>query len=127
MRTYIHFKVCGRKTSGAEFVEQGNMRNWVKWRQCSGARREKASKAANARWARARAARAGEPIRQDRVLLRLSVQRPGVDPRPVALSIGTDGGYARRTVREDGIRWRRNVGRAALLHWFEGLLKSGGV
>lgn len=80
------------------------MRNWAKWRARKEARSERARRAAEARWAAVREARAGEPVRQTRVVeidIRDTIQprrtiRMKADP--------TDRGYGRWMVGENGQR-----------------------
>jgi len=80
-----------------------------------------------ARWDRIHAALADEPIREERALIRLTVQRVGLDPRPIPLEIRFDGIHSRKCVREGNADWRRRVGRKALVKWFDYVLQTAGV
>ena len=91
------------------------MRNWATYRAGRAARSERGQRAANARWARVRAAREGEPVRVARVveLVVRDSQRPGRVIRLVAQM--TTRGWGRWRVEENGVRvGKRTLGRRAI-------------
>ncbi len=85
-----------------------------------------ASMVAMKRWDKVHAA-SEEPIRTAKVLVRLTVQRVGLDPHAIPLSIVFDGGHKRKVVIEGNQEWARHYGRKALVKWFNAILKSAGV
>jgi hypothetical protein len=82
---------------------------------------------ASIRWERHHAALSGEPIRKDRILATIIIQRSEIDPKPVSIQIMDDGVHRRRKIREDDLQWFGVHGRSALVSWFDQLLKSAGV
>jgi hypothetical protein len=88
---------------------------------------EHASRVATIGWERRHAAKAGESIRAIRPLIRLDIQRIGIDPAPVPITIMHDGLHSRKLVIESDRQWERRYGRKALVAWFNSVLKSAGV
>lgn len=86
-----------------------------------------ASYVASVRWDRHHAAQAGEPVRTIKTLLRLQIQRVGIDSRPIPISIVSDGLHRRSMVVDPDGAWARRYGRKALVRWFNNVLKSAGV
>jgi hypothetical protein len=99
------------------------MRNWSKYRAGNKARSEAAVRAARARWDRVLAQRAGEPVRQTRV-----VELTVVDShRPRSLirlaADEQDGRWGRWAVTEGGQRiGKRRFGRRAVADLIAGWL-----
>ena len=86
-----------------------------------------ARRVAAIRWEKVHAAMAGEPVRQEKVLAQIVLQRIGIDPKPVSIQIVNDGIHRRRMLRVDSIPWSGVHGRSAIVSWFDQLLKSAGV
>ena len=82
---------------------------------------------ARIRWDRKHAEMAGEPVRRERDLVCLAIQRAGIDPNPVTVIIRDDGCHRRRVIVEDGREWGRRCGRKSLAKWIGQVLKSAGV
>ncbi len=91
------------------------MPHWLKWRTQRLVRSARAQKAANARWAAVRAARAGEPPRQTRVV-ELTLRDTHRPMRIILLEAEpTENGWGRWAVTENGERiGRRRFGRTRI-------------
>ena len=91
------------------------MRNWSQWRAGAEARRERASRAAEARWAAVRAARVDEPVRETRVV-ELTIRDSHRPLRILQMSADeSERGWGRWDVCENGVKiGRRRFGRRAV-------------
>lgn len=86
-----------------------------------------ASRMAKTRWDKVHADQMSESIRSTRPIILLSIQRVGIDPVAIPISIIDDGGHRRRAVSENGTPWSGLYGRKPLVKWFNSILKSAGV